>query len=430
MISLTPKGVAPNLVRSATSNRVCRRFVPEAGGMMDAAACAVVAGVLSAGAAAARQVPRRARVSTRRTRPSSGWKLLKKLPLLQLPQPVLPTVLVQPDEPVTLVDCGSGSTRALFYRDDGMSHVSWEKSTWRGDPLAVALGDDLKLESLLSLLKRELPSSGRVLLGATAGVRQAMQDGALPHERLELFRDRLNVVFGNRARFMVLSGQEEARAEWEALQHALDFAPDLQQDLFDGMLSGGGMSCQLARRGSGHGPSSPELFSFRNGVLQPGGLPDKASRSEIFGETLQEELDSIQSMTETLIMDLPRAMDGNFALVEWLGLYVAGESTERDLVMGLGYNRWLTHQEVSMAVSRHLAQLHQEHFGAQAVAISRRTAISWVYGIILQKILKVCFEPTAQFYCLKNINWSTGHYLMHKEIVEEKEMKELLLQPS
>lgn len=45
-----------------------------------------------------------------------------------------------------------------------------------GDPLAVALGDDLKLESLLSLLKRELPSSGRVLLGATAGVRQAMQD--------------------------------------------------------------------------------------------------------------------------------------------------------------------------------------------------------------------------------------------------------------
>ena len=36
------------------------------------------------------------------------------------------------------------------------------------------------------------------------------QDGALPRERLELFRDRLSVVFGNRARFMVLSGEEEA----------------------------------------------------------------------------------------------------------------------------------------------------------------------------------------------------------------------------
>lgn len=217
-------------------------------------------GVLSAGAAAARQVPRRAR-PLQRTRPSSGWKLLKQLPLLQLPQPVLPTVLVQPiDEPVTLVDCGSGSTRALFFTDDGLSHVSWEKSDWRGwtvtnfslglpivaywfcrgrryciktvsnlyqgaslareyqffmmnhpdvyhlqhvcvrlvslvslvywrilflflahqyapgDPLAVALGDDLKLESLLRLLENELPKTGRVLLGATAGVRQAMQD--------------------------------------------------------------------------------------------------------------------------------------------------------------------------------------------------------------------------------------------------------------
>lgn len=38
----------------------------------------------------------------------------------------------------------------------------------------------------------------------------------------------------------------QARAEWEALQHALDYAPDLDRDLFDGMLSGGGMSCQLA----------------------------------------------------------------------------------------------------------------------------------------------------------------------------------------
>lgn len=45
-----------------------------------------------------------------------------------------------------------------------------------GDPLAVALGDDLKLESLLRLLENELPKTGRVLLGATAGVRQAMQD--------------------------------------------------------------------------------------------------------------------------------------------------------------------------------------------------------------------------------------------------------------
>lgn len=393
---------------------------------MDAAACAVAAGVLSAGAAAARQVPRHAR-PLQRTRPSSGWKLLKQLPLLQLPQPVLPTVLVQPiDEPVTLVDCGSGSTRALFFTDDGLSHVSWEKSDWRGDPLAVALGDDLKLESLLRLLENELPKTVRVLLGATAGVRQAMQDGALAHEQLDLFQDRLDGIFGRRARFMVLSGEEEARAEWEALQHALDFAPDLRQDLFHGMLSGGGMSCQLAWRGNG---PSPELFSFRNGVLQPGGLADKASRQKIFGAELQQELATVQFLTEQLVSDLPQAMKGNFALVEWLGLYVAGESTDRDLVMGLGYNKWLTHQQVSEAVAQHLAQLHKEHFSGVAQPICRRSAISWVYGIILQNMLKVCFDPNAEFYCLKGINWSTGHYLMHKESIEEKP-KQMMLQTS
>lgn len=124
---------------------------------------------------------------------------------------------------------------------------------------------------------------------------------------------------------------------------------------------------------------------------------------------------------------------GNFALVEWLGLYVAGESTDRDLVMGLGYNRWLSHEQVSASVSQHLAQLNQEHFGAALKPISRRSAISWVYGIILQALLRVCFDPKAQFYCFKGINWSTGHYLMHKETIEEspsESPKELLLQAS
>ena len=108
---------------------------------------------------------------------------------------------------------------------------------------------------------------------------------------------------------------------------------------------------------------------------------------------------------------------------------MAGESTDRDLVMGLGYNKWLSHQQVSEAVAQHLAQLQQEHFGLVAQPICRRSAISWVYGIILQNMLKVCFDPTAEFYCLKGINWSTGHYLMHKESIEEKP-RQMMLQTS
>ena len=45
--------------------------------------------------------------------------------------PPMPPLLLR-SEKISLVDCGSGSTRALFFQDDGKSHVSWEKSSWRG----------------------------------------------------------------------------------------------------------------------------------------------------------------------------------------------------------------------------------------------------------------------------------------------------------
>lgn len=65
--------------------------------------------------------------------------------------------LLQPiDEPVTLVDCGSGSTRALFFKDDGLSHVSWEKSTWRGTPQTFLLATFKLLKGVSILLGDEL----------------------------------------------------------------------------------------------------------------------------------------------------------------------------------------------------------------------------------------------------------------------------------
>ena len=204
----------------------------------------------------------------------------------------------------------------------------------------------------------------------------------------------------------------EARAEWEALQHALDYRLDLEASQFDGMLSGGGMSCQLALRGR-----DVELFSFPNGVLEPGKLADRASREAVKGSELLQALAEARSTTEALVRQLPEGMRGSFALVEWLGLYVAGESTERDLVMGLGYDRWLSREEILTAVAEHLKKLHKEYL-RHSRPITRRAAISWVYGIILQTLLQHSFDAETSFYCFKGITWSTGHYLMHRETVD------------
>ena len=89
-------------------------------------------------------LPRKARGGMRRTQRKLEVQQFENLPYQYQQMPplskrqdfrILRTVLVrQPprESPIALVDCGSGSTRALFFQDDGKSHVSWEKSAWRG----------------------------------------------------------------------------------------------------------------------------------------------------------------------------------------------------------------------------------------------------------------------------------------------------------
>jgi len=385
---------------------------------MSGTTCLSMASFLSVGRAVKMLLPRKAQQGgARRAQRKLEVQNFENLPTLSQRGfgllPPMPPLILRQSEKITLVDCGSGSTRALFFQDDGKSHVSWEKSSWRGEALASALQDELRLENLLRLLEQELPD-GAVLLGATAGVREAVQDGSLNGSSLQHFRDRVLDCLGPRAQFMVLSRQEEARAEWEALRHSLAFTPGLHAGLFAGMMSGGGMSCQLAVQGD----ADVALFSFRNGVLAPGGIAAAAGKNLLFARDLPGKLEEVRALAKEELAKLPCALQGSFALVEWLGLYVAGESTERDLLMGLGYNRWLAHQEVLEAVNCHLGDmkrrfLHDDH--PRSEPIPRRVAISWTYGIILQEILKHCFETSASFYCLKGINWSTGHYLQHRE---------------
>ena len=45
------------------------------------------------------------------------------------------------------------------------------------------------------------------------------QDGALCGARLQLFEDRLREELGGRAKFMVLTGQQEARVGMKPIEH-------------------------------------------------------------------------------------------------------------------------------------------------------------------------------------------------------------------
>mmetsp|Transcript_4239 Transcript_4239/g.8597 ORF Transcript_4239/g.8597 Transcript_4239/m.8597 type:complete len:431 (-) Transcript_4239:240-1532(-) len=315
-------------------------------------------------------------------------------------------------QPISVVDCGSGSTRGIHFSEargvEGLPMLRKRKSAWRGDPLALALQDEAKTAGLVDLLAQQLPS-GLVLVGATAGIRNALDTGVLTREQLGAFSRRLRAGLGERASFDVLSGVGEGKAEWEAVAHELSAHPGAGRLKFEdcaGMLSGGGMSCQLAVKGKG--AEEAAVFSFGNSVLTPGGLVDRAAQGSLTGRELFEGLRAHEAAVAEKVSRLPRSLSGTFALIEWVGFYVAGEPTARDLPMGLGYERPLSRHEILDALERHLQALRPQRGD---VIVPRPVAVSLVYGTVLRALLRGVFDDAATFYCLSGVSWAMGHYL-------------------
>jgi len=305
-------------------------------------------------------------------------------------------------ETATVVDCGSGSTRAVSFKELA-GGLSWKKTPWRGDALAVALQDELRLEALLCLLAEQIPA-GPVLVGATAGVRQALHDGTLTPAQLTTFQKRLDNRLGSRATFALLSAEQEARSEWKAAQHVLGKARCA------GMLSGGGMSCQLVV--DAEPKKDATTFSLCNGVLAPGGLVDRAGPQALPVHQLLQGLQDVEAATVSQLQAMPFEgnLCGTFALVEWVGFYVGGQSTDRDMALGLGFDKYLTRAQVLQALNQRLETLK-----GNSEEVSRRETVALVYGTVIREILLRAFSEEASFLCLQGVHWATGHFLLSRD---------------
>jgi len=307
--------------------------------------------------------------------------------------------------PISVVDCGSGSTRAIsFSHQSGLQgkaeQLSSQKSSWRGEPLARALSSQQQTGSLLRLLEEQLPV-GLVLVGATGGVRDAVRRGELLQPQLEDFASRLQDRLGGRASFNVLTGEAEARAEWESTVHTFKMkaarAATSQEWPMElaGMLSGGGMSCQLAVGGEG-------------------GVVERAAAGMLTATELNVGLRKAEEAMVDRMARLPRRLQGTFALVEWVALFIASDPTERDRTLALGYERRLSRQQIIQALDRHLQKLRPlAHDGAPVL---RPNVVALVYGTVLRALFQEIFDDDADFFCLKGVSWSTGHYLLSRQM--------------
>lgn len=370
----------------------------------------ISSGVLLAGPALLnrQRVARHSQVRQRQKEQKAALRRLTQVRIEPLPwqKAQAAQLLLTEAELITVIDCGSGSTRAISFKDDG-GRLSWEKSSWRGDPLAKALQDELRLEKLLCLLAEHVPK-GRVLLGATAGLRHAVETGLLSASQLEFFEARLQNRLGKRASFTMLTGEQEARAEWEAMQHQV---PRSQE--YAGMLSGGGMSCQLVARRS-ESQEESLFFSFWNEVLIPGGIVHRAAAGSLPLNEIIEELAVLEAKLLKQFKTLPTGLSGCFSLAEWMGGYVAGKSTDRDLRLGLGYEHSISPECLIKAVDQQLAFAKLNYAAADAKE-ARRLAVALVYGSVLRMLLSQVFAKEASFVCVRDVTWAAGHYLMSRK---------------
>jgi hypothetical protein len=126
-----------------------------------------------------------------------------------------------------LIDCGSGWSRVQKFtiHADGKVHVD-DANAGRLPAVdrAIAAGAQGQ-QAWLEALAAEVDSSTPILIGATAGVRDALAQGKLDSAALAAFSGRVRETFGARAQFRVVSGEEEASSELAAVRYCISAMP-------------------------------------------------------------------------------------------------------------------------------------------------------------------------------------------------------------
>lgn len=251
-----------------------------------------------------------------------------------------------------IIDCGSGFTRAkVFYTAaDGIhSQEAGEyvgQGSWQQPALvSVLLEGDVAVRAWVSQLQVLIDacSSSAVIAGATGGLRQAMRDGHVTSVMLEEFRAILYEL-APLVDFRYLSSEEEAEAELWGVQHIAEIALPASIPRPVGLISGGGMTCQVAYYPDGNG--EPAFMSLVADLL--GVFP----RMKEIG--LRRALAEFEARLAQRVMEtgLTGQLTGTFIVIEMLGFF--GDSRYPALeALGLG-KRVLSKLDIIPVLTAHI----------------------------------------------------------------------------
>ena len=123
------------------------------------------------------------------------------------------------DRPIYVIDCGSGSSRLskYSYHKDGYIHEDLYIPSGIIPTLALSISNENqhnfvhKLQTALQELEAGVDMSGIVLIvGATGGLRKALDEGTVTNEQVKYFKKCLHETFP-KAEFLQYTGPEEAQ---------------------------------------------------------------------------------------------------------------------------------------------------------------------------------------------------------------------------
>lgn len=228
-----------------------------------------------------------------------------------------------------IVDCGSSGTRGKFYCGNahgGVLVTPW--TTAEGEVTLPGLAEVVEegeaavrhfLDRLASSLTPAGVITGKVVLGATGGMRDAMGCGSVTLAMLEAFALALaaRTELGGLASFKLLTGAEEAVCEHAAVKYmaqklSIDGASRI------GMFSSGGATSQVAYYPDA-GAAGVQVFSLLTNIKEANSIMLERGVNGSGIDAVLEFLDQ-RFEREVSRCGMPGQMHGTFGAIELLGM--------------------------------------------------------------------------------------------------------------
>lgn len=303
-----------------------------------------------------------------------------------------------------MVDCGSGYTRFEKYalRPGRRVHLVTPPTRLEAPPLAEVLaGTELQQRAWLAALAEALGDEGTaVVIGATAGVRDAVSSGAVAAATVQRFKQLVPEILGRRAVFEVMDGEAEAANELAAVRYCAGACEAAVGGGDVALLSSGGMSCQMV-----YG-SPPRAVSLPHGQKDANALCLKVGVEEglrIFGAKVEAMIAS-----EEALRDVRGKLEGTFVGIEML----AGVAQSGPGIAG----QVMSAADAKAAFERFLVDFRAKAARASPEEVAART---WkdVYrgttGTVAVHLLGL-LAPTAQVCFLHKFDVGDGQLLQPK----------------